>query len=688
METTSRSLANRLHSARDRTFVGRTRELARFRAALRGGHGASPVLYVHGPGGVGKSTLLRRFEDEARDAGRRVFWVDGRRIDPSPDGFEAEASEAVRGANIVLLVDAFEACQGLEGWLRDRFLPSLPETAVVVLACRLPPGPDWSCDLAWSDLMEVLSLDLLDANSAGALLERRGVAPSLHDSVLAFAGGHPLALSLAASVALGDSTKSATWKPGPDVIATLLSVLVGEVPSREHRLALETAAHALTTTETLLGAVVGEVNAAAMFAWLRNLPFSEYGRQGLFLHELVAEVLDQDFRWRDPDSYEQMHVRTGHHLLNRVRTAPEAEAMSAVRALTYLKRYGPMAPYFERIEREGDAYEDILRPDDYDKVVSMALETEGEVSADIVRFWLQEQPSAFRTYRSAQTGELVAYMLWLRLTDAQVGVSIDPVVAAAWDHVEQNSPLRVDQHMLISRFMIYPEAYGEVSTVGHLMQLRICGDWIRSRGLAWSFITSPDAELWTPLMDHLGHRQIYQTPWGRNRVFTVFACDWRVTPMEIWFDRTQPGALSEVPTAPVPDHQGPKPMSRADFEKAVRDALRNLHRPDVLRASPLLTSRLAAGFAWAAGEDMVESLQRTLTAAVNEMVADPKSGKLHRAVATAYLSRIPTQEAAAERLGLPYSTYRRHLSRGLERVCELLWQRELGGATLPDRTAR
>jgi hypothetical protein len=38
------------------------------------------------------------------------------------------------------------------------------------------------------------------------------------------------------------------------------------------------------------------------------------------------------------------------------------------------------------------------------------------------------------------------------------------------------------------------------------------------------------------------------------------------------------------------------------------------------------------------------------------------------------------QEAAAERLGLPFSTYRRHLTTGVERVTGWLWQRELHGA--------
>ncbi|WP_159773928.1 AAA family ATPase [Streptomyces sp. HM190] len=681
MTTDSGSLANRLRAARNKTFVGRSEEVARFRAALDGAQGVGPVLYVHGPGGVGKSTLLRRFEDEACRAGRRIVWVDGHRVTPSPAGFLAETTDVVAGPDVVLLIDGFERCQGLEGWLRDRFLPGLREDAVVVVAGRRPPSDEWLCDLAWSDLLEVLPLESLDRSTAAALLERRGVAPARREAILAFADGHPLALSLAASVTQTGTAAGARWTPGPDMIARLLSALVGELPSRDHRLALETAAHALSTTEALLAAVIGEDRAVEMFAWLRALPFAEYGRQGLFLHELVSEVLDQDFRWRDPDSYERMHVRTGHHLLQRARTAAETEAMTAIRALTYLKRYGPMEPYFKKIDREGDVYEDVLRPRDHEQAVRMTLETEGPHSADIVRFWLQEQPGAFRMYRSAQTGELVAFMLWLRLTDPEVGGSLDPVVAQAWAGVAQQGPLLAGQHVRISRFMIHPGAYGQISSVGHLMQLRICSDWIRSRDLAWSFITTPDAELWGPLMDHLGHEEMFRTPWEHGRTFTTFACDWRVTPLEVWFDRTQPGALAEAPAAPEPAGAPRKPLSRTEFDAAVRQALRDLHRPDALRGSALFSSRLCTRFGWTTRQDPVESLRHTLVSAVDEVQRDARASRQHRALAATYLRRTATtQEAAAARLGLPYSTYRRHLSQGHKRLCDVLWHWELGGS--------
>jgi hypothetical protein len=629
---------------------------------------------------------LRRFTDEAREVGRIVVEVDGRHIDPSPLGFEAEAAKAAHATasddEIVLFIDAFERCQGLEGWLREQFIPQLPEHAVVVIAGRLPPSTMWTCDLSWSEALEVLPLGPLDPAAATNLLERRGVATALHEPVLRFAGGHPLALTLAASVAVSDAGPQATWEPTQDVIAALLTVLVGDLPSRTHRMALETAAHTMTTTEGLLKAVLGKEDAGPMFSWLRSLPFAQYGGHGLTLHDLVREAIDRDLRWRDPQGYEQMHRRAGHYLLNQVRTSSGSDAMGAVRALTYLKRYGPMAPYFQDLDQEGGVYEDTVRPEDHEVLVRMTEATEGVESARIVRHWLVHQPSAFLVYRRTDTGETVAFMTWLRMTRRPDDIDADPVVAAAWAHVERNSPLRAGQHFLLSRFMVDPEGYGQISHVGHLMQLRICLDWIRSDGLGWSFILTPDAALWSPLLSHLGHRPVFETPWDGRRSFTMFACDWRVTPLAIWFDRTQPGALADDTVPPATDRPAEEPLARPDFDRAVREALRNLHHPEALQSNPLLFSRTVTVEAEYGNSDPVESLKRLLTETVGALLEEPRGAKLHRAVSTTFLERPRTQEAAAQRLGLPYSTYRRHLMQGVERVCELLRRREGSGAPL------
>jgi hypothetical protein len=65
---------------------------------------------------------------------------------------------------------------------------------------------------------------------------------------------------------------------------------------------------------------------------------------------------------------------------------------------------------------------------------------------------------------------------------------------------------------------------------------------------------------------------------------------------------------------------------------------------------------------------------------VDALRQHPKDDKLLRAVERTYLSPAPTQAAAAEVLGLPFSTYRRHLSQGVERIVTRLWDHEVYGA--------
>lgn len=113
----------------------------------------------------------------------------------------------------VLLIDTFERVQGLEGWLRERFLPRLPVGAVVVVAGRVPPDLMWQADPAWAGALRVLPLRDLGPTEAAALLDERGVSDELREPLLAFAGGHPLALSLGAAVAVRDSKTSSRWTP-------------------------------------------------------------------------------------------------------------------------------------------------------------------------------------------------------------------------------------------------------------------------------------------------------------------------------------------------------------------------------------------------------------------------------------------------------------------------------------------
>jgi hypothetical protein len=49
------------------------------------------------------------------------------------------------------------------------------------------------------------------------------------------------------------------------------------------------------------------------------------------------------------------------------------------------------------------------------------------------------------------------------------------------------------------------------------------------------------------------------------------------------------------------------------------------------------------------------------------------------AVERTYVKPAASQEVAADLLGLPFSTYRRHLTQGVERIVAWLWEREIHG---------
>jgi hypothetical protein len=119
-------------------------------------------------------------------------------------------------------------------------------------------------------------------------------------------------------------------------------------------------------------------------------------------------------------------------------------------------------------------------------------------------------------------------------------------------------------------------------------------------------------------------------------------------------------------------------LSQPEFDQAVRQALRDLRRPYLLARNPLLRTRLARDRI-GAEEPSAAVLEALVCAAVETLREHPRDDKLWRAVERTYVRPAATQERAAAALGLPFSTYRRHLTQGLDRVVAWLWDQEVYG---------
>src|SRR4051812_40393515 len=200
MSTPARTLADRLAQADERRFVGRRRELALVDSLLVDDPPKHVVL-LHGPGGMGKSTLLREVARRGRAAGFAPLLIDGRALDPVPGEIERAMAGVEELARPLLLFDTFERIEALGGWMRERLLPSLPAAAVIVIAGRRAPDPDW-LQGGWESLVVEVPLTPLGDDEALELLEAHGIPDDATGrELLRWAEGSPLALTLGADTA-------------------------------------------------------------------------------------------------------------------------------------------------------------------------------------------------------------------------------------------------------------------------------------------------------------------------------------------------------------------------------------------------------------------------------------------------------------------------------------------------------
>ena len=689
------TLGDVLASRRRHRFVGREAELELARAALAAGELPFSVLWFTGPGGIGKTSLLDVIAEEApRVGGVHIARLDGRDVPSSSRGVlealgnavgappTAEAICALAG-RLVLVIDAYERLAPVDDWLRTWLLPRLPATALTVVAGREGPGPAWRADPAWRDLLRVVALRNLGPDESRRYLRACGIDEAVHHRLVKVTHGHPLGLSLLADVVTRGGEASLSTL-APDLVGTLVRRFVDVAPFGPQRRALAVCALARVTTEALLRDVLDPDDAHETFKWLRDLSFVESGPDGLSPHDLARDVLDADLRWRDPDGYKDVFRQVRSHVTAKLTSSRGREQQRAGFDLKFVFRNLPSVLSPVAWDAWGQHYPEPANPTDRGSILELVARTEGDASAAIAERWLDLQPESFVVVREDDDVRGVLGLLDLTAIPEQ-DRHADPGAEAAWDYAHRNVPPRPGEVITQTRFVVDRDAYQAPSPTVNAIAIATLQRYLATPRLAWDFLALHEPERWDEFF------ALADLPRAVGADFTIggrryglFGHDFRHLRVDALMDLWTERALAQDPALRPAAVDDALVLSQPEFTDAVRQALRDLHRPALLASNPLLRTRVTRERAGAEPPN-AESLADLLRMAVDALDQHPRDQKLLRAVERTYLRPAPTQEAAAEVLGLPFSTYRRHLSQGVERIVAWLWDREVYGAASEHR---
>lgn len=668
----SGQLSGQLDSARERGFVGRGAELRAFAGSL---DGSSPVRlhFVHGPGGIGKTTLLDACARAAVRAGRTAVYLDARDIACTGAAVAAAIADLSGAAGAmpddprVLLIDGYELLAQIDRWVREELLPSLPAGSVTVLAGRDAPPTGWWRDAGWRQLIAVHQLAALDGDDSDALLAALGVADGSRGALSRLGRGHPLVLAMLAEAGRGPAP--GRLADAPDVVARLCALIIDDVPDEAHRTGLATCAHATRMTQDLLEHTVGS-RAPDVWGWLESRPYVRRGEVGLFLHDVVRELFEAEFAHRSPDGYTALHVAVRGYFLRRLVDPDEPRPDRAAAEILLMHRSGPLAGQTALLRERGLPSISRAGPADREAIFSLIEANEGAGPADLARRWASEQPTCLYRSRSDTGVEGFAMQVYLPVSGGLE--TEDPVAAAVLRAVQEHGGLRPGERVNLNRF-----AGAGGSYQGDPMVLLVNGvacilEWAH-QAAAWTFIVTIDPERYGRYFEYLGFRPMLRVP-GTGHEAVGYGWDRRRFPTTRLFELMARRELSGEIGPPPDEMLRPVPLSYQDFAVAARETLAQAVRPDRLARSPLIGSALVDP----AAPDPAGSLRATVLAAIAAL-GDERHGAEHRRVLErTYLKGARSQEAAAELLDLPFSTYRRHLGQAQQRLIELLWSVEIG----------
>ncbi len=465
MSTKPRTIADRLSHVAGTSFVGRDEELTQLRVAIEAPELPFVVAFVHGPGGIGKSSLIRAICHLA-GPGVRTVVLDCRDIEPTPHGFlaalgtalgasqaEAEldglvASLGTGSRRTVLALDTYETFGLMDTWLRQVLVPALPDSVLIIIAGREAPNEAWTTTPGWHGLFREIELRELPEAAVRRMLESRGLGSAEVERVRRFARGHPLALELAAAAIRTQPDLDFADAAPARVLQQLTSAFVAGLAPETARI-VEAASTVRRVTEPLLGAVLETDSAAAAFDRLRDLAFVNATSEGLTLHDVVRDTIAAELALRAPERHRAYRRRAWRLFTAESRHAMARHLWQTTADMLYLIENPVIRQAFFPEGGRDYLVEPSMR-DDERAVLKICAAAEPPEASHWIERWWRCHPETFSIAR-ARDGQIAGFFVIFDPETVDDALLVEDPLTAAWLRHVRDHPVAIGERVLFLR---------------------------------------------------------------------------------------------------------------------------------------------------------------------------------------------------------------------------------------------
>lgn len=289
------------------------------------------LMMVHGPAGIGKSTLLEAIYQRALAKGLPAWRTDGHYMN-TPTAWidymgllllhgvagqpDVNDQNSDRLANLrrlssllsthksILLIDNAEFLGMTGEWLRTQFFHQLRDARLLVVMATRTPLMEWVTDSFWHDQLFQWNLAPLTYNETLAYMTARHIDANRWGAKLfQSTRGHPLSVALAVDSLSRDPAGSM------DVFQTVTMQVLREVVSEDWMPYIEALAIVKEANQATLEQMAGRNIGSLEYHRLLSLSFLSADAQGLRMHDTIRQILLNDLRQRLPQRYRELRHR-------------------------------------------------------------------------------------------------------------------------------------------------------------------------------------------------------------------------------------------------------------------------------------------------------------------------------------------------------------------------------------------